>query len=120
MLNRVERKVMDYLFAKCRGKKTILMTPKEILSSLLPKYELTAKQLEVAMKNIALDGYIDMAHSDKKGSLVYVVTLKQRGEAYQREKDDLRAKRMRSIGWKVMLTVGGVILAWALTRLIGG
>ena len=108
---------MDYLFAKCRGKKTILMTPKEILTTLLPKYELTAKQLESAMKNIALDGYIDMYHSDKKGSLVYVVTLKQKGEAYQREKDERRAKKVRSIGWKLMLTVLGFAVAWLLTVL---
>jgi len=94
------------------------MTPKEILSSILPKYELTAKQLEAAMKNIALDGYIEMQHSDKKGNLVYVVTLKQKGEAYQREKDERRAKKMRSIGWKLMLTVLGVAVAWILQHLI--
>jgi len=118
MLNRVEAKIMDYLFLKARGKKTVLLTPKEILHSILPKHELTAKQLEVAMKNIALDGYIDMYHSDKKGSLVYVVTLKQRGEAYQREKDERRNKKIRSIGWKLMLTVLGVAVAWILGRVI--
>jgi len=115
MLNRVEAKIMDYLFAKCRGKKTVLLTPKEILQSLLPKHEITAKQLESAMKNITLDGYIDMYHSDKNGSLVYVVTLKQRGEAYQREKDEQRAKKLRSAGWKLLLTLAAFGITWLLT-----
>ena len=116
MLSKVESKIMDYLFLRGRGKKTVLLTPKEILQSILPKYELTAKQLESAMKNIALDGYIEMNHSDNKGSLVYVVTLKQRGEAYQREKDEIKARRIRSVGWKVLLTIGGVVLAWIINR----
>lgn len=99
---------MDYLYLKCRGKKTVLMTPKEILQSLLPKYELTAKQLDSHIKNISLDGYVDVVNSDKKGSFVYVVTLKLKGEAYEREKEEIKRKRLRSIGWKVMLSLIGI------------
>ena len=108
MLNRVEAKIMDYLFLKCRGKKTVLLTPKEILQSLLPKHELTAKQLDGHVKNLALDGYIDVHNSDNKGHLVYVVNLKTRGEAYQREKDERRKKMLFSLGWKLVLTFIGI------------
>jgi hypothetical protein len=118
MLYGSEHKIMNYLFLKCRGKKTVLMTPQEILQSLLPKYELTAKQLEIAMKNLSLDGYIDVFHSDNKGSLNYVVTLKPRGEAFQREIDEARRKLMRSVGWKLLLTVMGVAVTWILMRII--
>lgn len=99
---------MDYLFAKCRGKKTVLLTPKEILQSLLPKHELTAKQLDGHMRNLALDGYIDVHNSDNKGQLVYVVNLKLRGEAYQREKAERRKKLWFSLGWKIILTFVGI------------
>jgi predicted transcriptional regulator len=107
---------MEYLFEKCHGKRTVLISPSEILENIAPKFEITAKQLEFAVKNIVLDGYVDVYHSDKKGSLVYVVTLKQKGEAYQRELDEIKQKRVRSIGWKLLLTAIGVIATYVLTR----
>ena len=119
MLNRIEAKIMDYLFEKCRGKKTVLMTPKEILHSLLPKHELTAKQLDGHMKNLALDGYIDVYNSDNKGQLVYVVTLKIKGEAYERERAEIRARRLRSLGWKIALTFLGLAISFAFWQIFG-
>lgn len=119
MLNKVERKILDYLFVTCRGKQTVLVSPPAILKSIAPKFELTAKQLELAIKNIALDGYIDVTRGDRGGSCVYVVTLRQRGEAWQREKDESRSRVVRSLGWKLMLTIGGFILTtilWAIFR----
>lgn len=112
MLNKIERKIMDYVFAKCRGKKTVLMTPKELLQVLLPKHEITAKQLDIAMKNICLDGYADIFNSDEKGSLVYVVTLKERGEAYQREKADQRKQAMKSLTWKIVISAVGAVVVF--------
>ena len=112
MLSRVETKIMDYVFEKCRGKKTVLISPKEILQSLLPKHEITAKQLDSYLKNLALDGYLEALPSDNKGHMIYVMKLKNRGEAYQREKDEIRTKRLRSVGWKVMLAVIGAGVAF--------
>jgi len=117
MLNRVEAKIMDYLFDKCRGKKTVLMSPKEILQSLLPKIELTAKQLDTHMKNLALDGYIEVFNSDKNGVAMYVVTLKLKGEGFLRERAEIRNRRLRSIGWKIMLSILGFVVVsilWAI------
>jgi len=110
MLNRIEAKIMDYLFSKVQGKKTVLITPKEVLHWLMPKHELTAKQLDGHMRNLALDGYIDIFNSDNKGQLVYVVSLKLRGEAWQRERREIRNKRIRSVGWKVALTFLGIAI----------
>jgi hypothetical protein len=117
MLNRLEHKIMEYLFEMCRGKRTVLMSPQEILNSIAPKFEITAKQLEFAMKNVVLDGYIDVYHSDNKGSMMYVVTLKQKGEAYQRELDGIRKKRIGSIFWKLFLTGLGFVATFILYRL---
>ena len=119
MLNRVESRIMDFLFEKCLGKKTVLIPPKEILQGILPKDEITAKQLEAYMKNIALDGFIDVYNSDNKGDLVYVVTLKQKGAAFKRDKQDRVQKRWRSVGWKVALTVIGSVIALILGEFFG-
>ena len=114
---------MSYIFARCRGKKTELMTPAEILEEIAKygdKYEFTAKQLEIKIKNIMLDGYIEVFHSDNKGVLNYVVKLTTKGEAYQREIDEIKKRRIHSIGWRVLLSVIGVgvvlILSWIIGR----
>ena len=120
MLNRIERKVMDLLFERCTGKKSALLAPSEIQEYLAPKYELTFKQIEIAIKNLMLDGYVDVYHSDNKGITNYVVSLKSRGEAYEREKQDTRDRRIRSIGWKVVLSLIGAVVAVAAGILIRG
>jgi len=63
------------------------------------------------MKNLVLDGYLDYSSTnDKDGNVKYVVTLTTRGEAFQRERDDVVRRRWRSIGWKVLLTLIGVVI----------
>ena len=111
---------MDMFYEKCMGKKSALFAPSDIQEYLSPKHELTFKQIEIAVKNLMVDGYIDVYHSDNKGTLNYVVSLKTRGEGFKREIDDARAKRVRSIGWKIFLTILGVVLAGILTRVIWG
>jgi len=113
MLSRLETKVMEYVFAKCRGKRTVLISAQEILDHIAPKYEITKKQLENHMKNLVFDGYADYQLSDDKGVIVYVVTLTTRGEAFQRERDERVKRRWQSLGWKVLLT----IIACAITSL---
>jgi len=119
MLSRIERKIMDLIYEKCAGKKSVLFAPAEIQSYLVPKHELTYKQIEVAIKNLKVDGFIDVYHSDNKGELNYVISLKPRGEGYLREKEDARARMVRSLGWKIFLTVVGVVAAWIMWRIIG-
>jgi len=120
MLNKNEAKIMDYIFEKCRGKKSALITPKELLSHLMPKIELTAKQLDAHVKNLALDSYIDVHTSDNKGHPVYVISLKLKGEAYEREKEERRKKLMRGIGWKILLAVLGATVAFIVTNFVFG
>ena len=93
MLSRIENKIMGYLFTRCRGKRTVLIAPQEILDNIAPKYEITKKQLEVHMKNLVLDGYVDFSNASRaeggdKTNDSYVITLTTRGEAFQRERDD--------------------------------
>jgi len=118
MLNRTEAKIMDYIYEKARGKKSALVTPKELLNHLMPKIELTAKQLDAHVKNLALDSYIDVQISDNKGHSVYVVSLKLKGEAYEREKEERRKKLMRSVGWKILLAVVGASVTFIVTNFI--
>ena len=119
MLSRIENQIMEYLFERCRGRRTVLMTPDEILTHIAPKFEITKKQLEGHMKNLVLDGYADYQISDDKGSAVYVVTLTTRGEAFQRERDERKRRRWRSLGWKILLTLIAFGISYLLWTLVG-
>jgi DNA-binding PadR family transcriptional regulator len=115
---------MEVLFIRCRGKRTVLIPPDEILREIAAsgrsKFEITRKQLETRLKNLVLDGYIDYSLSDDKGGQkIYVVTLTTRGEAFQREHDERIRRRLQSVGWKVFLAVISSLVTFVVLRLIG-
>lgn len=119
MLNRVESKVMGYIFDKCKGESKVLLTPKELLASLMPKIEITAKQLDVIMKNLVLDDYIESEKGEKDGKVYFVVSLTMRGAAFDRERQAQKKTRVQSFLWKVALAVVGAVVAIIVTRIIG-
>ena len=115
---------MGYLFTRCRGKRTVLIAPNEILTSIalnetngrvLRRFEITRKQLDTRLKNLVLDGYIDYSLTDKNGEQIYVVSLTTRGEAFQREHDERLKTGIRSFGVKILYAVVGAIVTIIVT-----
>jgi len=119
MLTKPESKVMDFIYENARDKKTVMFAPKQILSAILPKHEITVKQLDSIMRNLALDGYIDVRNSEKKGNQVYVVTMKLRGEAWTRERAEATRRVVRRIGFQVALACIGFAITYLLWEIIG-
>ncbi len=109
---------MSYIFEKCKGENKGIFTPKELLTALMPQFEITAKQLDVVMSNLALDDYIECEKKDKDGKVYFLVSLTMRGAAFDRERQSQKSQMMRSVMWKLVLSVGGAILAFALGLLL--
>jgi hypothetical protein len=109
---------MNLVYERCKDKKSVLITPKEILNGLMPKIEITAKELDLILNNLVLDDYIECETGDKSGAKVYIVALTVKGAAYDRERQSAKILRLRSIGWKVLLTVVGAVLAWILGKIL--
>ncbi len=118
MLNKTESCVMSYIFEKCKGENKGIFTPKELLAALMPKYEITAKQLDVVMSNLALDDYIECEKKNKDGKLYFLVSLTMRGAAFDRERQSQKKQMIKSIMWKLALTVGGAVVAFILGILL--
>lgn len=118
MLNKTESHVMSYIFEKCKGENKGIFTPKELLSALMPKYELTARQLDVIMTNLALDDYIECEKKDKDGKVYFLVSLTMRGAAFDRERQSQKRQMIKSIMWKLALTAGGAVVAFILGILL--
>lgn len=116
MLNKTESRVMSYIFEKCKGENKGIFTPKEILAALMPKLEITARQLDVVMSNLALDDYIECEKKEKDGRIYFLVSLTMRGAAFDRERQSQKRQMMKSVLWKLALTVGGVIVTLILTK----
>ena len=120
MLNKVESKVMDYIFEKCKGEKKVLLTPKELLNSLMPKIEITAKELDIVMSNIVLDDYIESNKGEKDGRPYFVVGLTIKGAAYDRERQAIRTARLRSLGWRLLLAAAAGVVTWGIIHILNG
>jgi len=87
MLNRREKIVMQYLFDTCNNNNgKCLLSAKEISTSIFSKIDLNELEIDEVIKNLALDGYIDVIYSDKKGKTIYCITLKELGQAFARAK----------------------------------
>ena len=118
MLNKTETCVMSYIFEKCKGENKGIFTPKELLSALIPKHEITARQLDVVMSNLALDDYIEYEKKDKDGKIYFLVSLTMRGAAFDRERQSQKRQMIKSIMWKLALTAGGAVVAFILGILL--
>ena len=118
MLNKTETCVMSYIFEKCKGENKGIFTPKELLSALMPRHEITARQLDVVMSNLALDDYIEYEKKDKDGKIYFLVSLTMRGAAFDRERQSQKRQMIKSIMWKLALTAGGAVGAFILGILL--
>ena len=88
MLNKIEKGLMKFIFKMCDGKTSAIFTPNMLLETINPKYRFSERELGVALRNLSLAGYIDVVSSDNKGSLAYVINLKEKGLSYDREMEE--------------------------------
>lgn len=85
MLSFKEKYVMEYVYQRCQGKKSCLISPREIISHAADRYVLYNDELEKIMTNLSYDNYIELVKSDRQGAPVYCVSLKIKGEGFHRE-----------------------------------
>ena len=114
MLSKKEKILMNYIFEKCSGKESVLISPEELSNQLRPKYDIAQAELKDLVDNLVLDGYITMILSDKKGKPIYCISLDKKGESYERdrqnEKKNLINLIVRTILLAVLSTAVGLIL----------
>ena len=105
MLTFKEKYVMEYVYQKCQGKKSCLISPREIISFAADKYVIYPEELEKIMTNLSYDNYIELLKSDKKGSPVFCVSLKIKGEGFHRELTNNKRNWLFWLGRTAILAV---------------
>jgi len=110
MLTFKEKYIMEYVYQKCKDKKSCLISPREIISFVADKYVIFPEELEKIMTNLSYDNYIELFKSDKKGNPVFCVSLKLKGEGFHRELTNNRRNWLFWIGRSAILAVvAGII-----------
>lgn len=105
MLSRKEKKVMTYIYSKCKGKESSLISPQEIANFLMPTFEVNTIEVDQIINALVLDNYIEVVHSDNKGKLIYVISLKQKGASFEREVQHNRKTTYIFIARTVILAI---------------
>ena len=105
MLSKKESLVMNYIYSVCKNKDSVLVSPNEIATACMDKYDLTTVEIEQILNGLALDNFIDVVNSDKKGKLVYCISLKQKGVSYKRDNEQKKKTAVWLITRTVLLAV---------------
>jgi hypothetical protein len=115
VLNKKERVLMDAIYKETSQKTgRCLATPYEILSKIPYKYKFLEEDLETVLEALSIDGYFEYELAEKKGELVYLISLKEKGLGYEREKKENRIKLIR----RIITTVIFAILGWLVKFII--
>lgn len=114
MLNREENEIMRAVYELCGGKGCCLVSPYDLMSLLPAGRGYTAERVDKLLRSLELDDYFDLLGSDRKGERMYVITLHAKGEAYPRERLQMR----RGIAFKIGLSAAGAVIAFLVGLLL--
>lgn len=114
MLSKKEKILMGYIFEKCSGKESVLITPEELLNILMPKGEHSQAEVKEMLDNLVMDGYITLILSDKKGKPIYCISLDKKGESYERDRQNERQTLVKLVIRTILLAVLSTLVGVAL------
>ncbi len=105
---------MSYLYTKCDGKASQLVTKEELINCLVPKYDVGAVEIDDIVNNLVIEGYIERIMSEKKGQPIYCITLTAKGQGFEREQINSK-KTVRNL---IVRTVLLAILSFAVGMIL--
>ena len=115
ILNKKEKADMKVIYNKASENDWVcLITPHEILTSIPYKIEFKKDDLAPTLRSLALNDYFEVVESNKKGELVYCVSMHSKGQAFMR---DLQNER-KSIYTKIILAVCGAFITFIVTQIL--
>ena len=102
MLSRREKIIMKYIYTKCANKKSTLISLNEFLEVSSPN-EMKEVELNEILNNLVLENYISLIPSEKNKVKTYCISLKEKGESFQRELDNNKKSIAKAITRTVLL-----------------
>ena len=120
MLNKKEVAVMRTVYDLCKkNNDSCIMSDEYIIQSTPEKYKLKPAQVDVILHQLEYDGYFECTKSDRDGKTVNVITLKQKGKAFQREMVQRRRELVNSMIMRIVFAALGAVVALIVNKRLG-
>jgi len=121
MLTRKEKAVMRLVYHKAMERnKSCIVSAEELMGELEPKLKMQESELTKILELLEYDGYYELVNSEKKDRPVFVISLRQKGEAFQREMDQERRQLIQGIITRAAFSAIGAVVAFIITKIISG
>lgn len=119
MLNKKEVAVMRVVFDACKSNNdSCIITDERIIQSTPEKFKLTATQVDVILHQLEYDGYFECIKSDRDGKTVNVISLKQKGKAFEREMVQRRRTLINTMLMRVGMAALGAVVALIVNKIL--
>ena len=120
MLNKKEVAVMRAVYDVCKKKNdSCIMSDEYIIQSTPERYKLNVTQVDVILHQLEYDGYFECTKSDRDGKTVNVITLKQKGKAFEREMVQRRREMINSFIMRIVFAALGAVVALVVNKILG-
>lgn len=119
MLNKKETALMREIYRKTTNNNGMcLVRPVDLMKGIPYNFEFTKDDLIPTIQGLVYDDYFDLVETDKKGDYYFCITLLKKGFAFQRNEEIRMRARRASIIQKILLTLLGAGLGFAIKRLL--
>ena len=121
MLNKKEVAVMRCVYERCKKHNDSAIISNELIIESCPeKYKLTDAKVDAILKQLEYDGYFECTKSERANQTVNVISLKQKGKAFERELVQRRRELINTMIWRVVFAALGAVVALVVNMILKG
>ncbi|MBO4538715.1 MAG: hypothetical protein J5781_00450 [Clostridia bacterium] len=122
ILEKQEKKLMDIVYELASGTSNgqYLVTPQELLERITFKVDFRESDLETNLNRLMLDNYCSFEKAKKaNGDMMYLITLKDNGISYLRDRQIARRKAVTRIIVTILIAALSFSIKSILQAIIG-
>ncbi len=121
MLNKKEVAVMKCVYERCKKHNdSAIISDEWIIESCPEKYKLTEVKVDAILKQLEYDGYFECTKSDRDNKTVNVISLKQKGKAFEREMIQRKRELINTMIWRIVFAALGAVVALVVNTILTG
>ena len=110
---------MRSIYEVCKSNNdSCIVTDERIIQATPEKYKLTMAQVDVIIHQLEYDGYFECIKSERDGKTVNVITLKQKGKAFEREMVQRRRSLVNATVMRIVFAALGAVVALVVNKLL--
>lgn len=105
MLSKKEKVLLSFILEATKDKDSCLISPDELIHALEPKYSCNQVEIESFLDGLTQENYISVVNSDRKGNLIYCITLLNKAKSFVREEKNAKKGIANAVIRTVLLAI---------------